>query len=412
MLKISRIKKDELIKGGFILLITIGIFNILNYIFQMSMAKILGPADYGVLAVLMSFIYIMTIPSEAIQTVISRYISKFSIKKEYGKMKYLMNKSLKKGLFIAVIAFLIYIPIAYIFSLYLKINVSLIIFSGLYIFYVFSISIIRGILQGRKEFFRLGTTLVIESFIKLISGVFLVILGLKVYGAVGGVLLGGFLALIFAFNSIKKIIKSGEKSSNFSNPYLGNLPAITAVSSIVLMYSVDVIMAKFLFPAVIVGQYAFVSLIGKTILFSSLAVGRAMFPLSSENHNKGKPTIHLYKKSIVIVFLISIIALTAFLLAPKEIIKILSLGSEDYLGASNILFIMGLAFSFMSFSNIIIMYNLSTYKTKKSALYYTGFIFLEIILLAIFHANLIEFSLATLSVSIIMFLYSLFLVKR
>ena len=61
MLKISRIKKDELIKGGFILLITIGIFNILNYIFQMSMAKILGPADYGVLAVLMSFIYIMTI---------------------------------------------------------------------------------------------------------------------------------------------------------------------------------------------------------------------------------------------------------------------------------------------------------------------------------------------------------------
>ena len=134
MLKISRIKKDELIKGGFILLITIGIFNILNYIFQMSMAKILGPADYGVLAVLMSFIYIMTIPSEAIQTVISRYISKFSIKKEYGKMKYLMNKSLKKGLFIAVIAFLIYIPIAYIFSLYLKINVSLLIFSGLYMF--------------------------------------------------------------------------------------------------------------------------------------------------------------------------------------------------------------------------------------------------------------------------------------
>ena len=81
--KIKKIWEDELIKGSFILFVLIGFFNLFNYLFQMSMARMLGPSDYGILAVLMSFIYIFSIPSEAIQTIISRYTSKFNIKKEF-----------------------------------------------------------------------------------------------------------------------------------------------------------------------------------------------------------------------------------------------------------------------------------------------------------------------------------------
>ena len=84
---LEKIKKDGLIRGSLVMFIMIGIFNVLNYVFQMSMARLLGPADYGILAVLMSIVYIFGIPSEAIQTVITRYTSKLGIKKENGKIR-------------------------------------------------------------------------------------------------------------------------------------------------------------------------------------------------------------------------------------------------------------------------------------------------------------------------------------
>jgi O-antigen/teichoic acid export membrane protein len=105
---LKKLRKDELVRGSLILIIMIGIFNILNYIFQISMARMLGPADYGVLAVLMSIVYIFGIPSEAIQTIISRYTSKFNVRRSLGKIKEMLIKSVKRGLLFSLIIFLVF----------------------------------------------------------------------------------------------------------------------------------------------------------------------------------------------------------------------------------------------------------------------------------------------------------------
>ena len=59
----NKIRSDELLKGSFILFIMINIFNLLNQVFHLIMARLLGPADYGTLTVLFSLIYIFAIPS-------------------------------------------------------------------------------------------------------------------------------------------------------------------------------------------------------------------------------------------------------------------------------------------------------------------------------------------------------------
>ncbi len=51
---IKRIWSSELGRGAIILLVMINIYNVLNFAFHFSMARLLGPADYGILAVLMS----------------------------------------------------------------------------------------------------------------------------------------------------------------------------------------------------------------------------------------------------------------------------------------------------------------------------------------------------------------------
>ena len=100
---IKKFFKSELGKGSLILFITMNLFNFFNFLFHFSMGRLLGPSDYGILAALMSLIYIYNVPVEAIQNIISRYTSTFNLKKEEGKTKFLVNKSLKKGLFLRTI---------------------------------------------------------------------------------------------------------------------------------------------------------------------------------------------------------------------------------------------------------------------------------------------------------------------
>src|SRR3989338_9543104 len=104
---IKKITSSELVKGSIILFVTFSIFNFLNFIFQFLMARMLGPAEYGIFAVIMALFYFMAVPSDSIQTVISKYTSKLKVKNEYGKIKLLLIKSLKRGFLIAVILFIL-----------------------------------------------------------------------------------------------------------------------------------------------------------------------------------------------------------------------------------------------------------------------------------------------------------------
>lgn len=409
---LERIKKDALVKGSLILFIMMGVFNVLNYAFQMSMARMLGPADYGILAVLMSIIYIFGIPSEAIQTIIARYISKFSVKNKFGKMKDIIYKSIKAGFWLSVITFFIFTIASIFLSKILNINFWLLAMTGLFIFYVFSLPILRGVLQGRKRFFKLGLNLVIESFTKVIFSIFLVFVGFKVYGAIGSAIIGGILAFFLAFINIKDVLSSKRENEKFKGIYRYNLPVLIGISSIVLIYSLDVILARIFFSSEVAGKYAFVSLIGKVILFSSFAISKAMFPISAENFESRNKTKGLLRKSLILISIISFVMLPLCLIAPEQVIKVISLGSSQYIDVSSILFIVSLAFCFTAFSNIIVLYSLSINKIRKSSLSLLIFVFLEIILLSTFHSNLVDFSYSLLAVNLAMFLYSIWLVKR
>jgi len=386
---IDKIRNDELVKGSFVIIMMIGIFNILNYIFQISMARMLGPVGFSILAVLMAFIYIFSIPSEAIQTVVSRYTSRYNVKKNYGKMKELLSKSMKKGVLFSSVLFVVFIPLSILFSKALNIDIFLLLITGMFLFYVFTIPVLRGLLQGTKKFSLLGTSFIVEGTFKVIISLVLVSMGLKVYGAIGGLLIAVIISLITGFFMIKEVIGANREKDNFEGIYLTNLPTLIAVTAIVLMYSLDIIFARIFFSPEISGIYSFVSLIGKAVLFASLAIGKAMFPLSSEHFDSGRKTAHLLKKSLMIVGLISLIACLLFLIMPELIIKLISLGSHQYLPASNILLILGLTFSFISLANIVVTYKISINKIKSSAFVLLFFAILQVIAMILFHATLL-----------------------
>lgn len=406
---IKKFLGSELGKGTIILFFMMNLANFLNFVFHFIMGRMLGPSDYGVLAVLMSLMYIYSIPVESIQNLISRYTTKLKVKKEFGKIKYLLVKSLKRGLIFSSIIFILLVPISYFLSIFLEINFWLIIVANIFIFSAFSSPITRGVLQGRKKFGFFGGSLVIESALKISIGVLLVLLGMKVFGAVMGALIGVFTGVVISIYFNKNLLKNKTKKTEFKEIYSQSIPYFVATIVILLMFSLDIILAKRFFSAEIAGKYAVLSMLGKMVFFATMSIGKAMFPLTSEKSDSGKDSKELFRKSIAMIILAGVSAVLVFTFFPQLIVSILY-GSQ-YIDIAQYLVFSGIAFSFIALSNLVFIYGLSTNKLRYSPLIFI-FLVIEIVLLSLFHDNVFEYILAFMFSNIVMFIGSLFFIKK
>lgn len=383
-----------LIKGSLVLLISFNIFNFFNFLFHFSMIRMLNVAEYGVLASLFSIIYILGFFSESIQIVITKYTSGLTDK---SKIKNILRKSLKKSTRVSVILFAAYLIISFPLSSLLKIDYMLMALNGLVIFAVFLSPVTRGILQGTKRFNQLGINVVVESMVKLLLAILLVYVGWMVYGAILGTILGMGISFILSLFSLRDVVRSKETKAKTAGIYGYTKPTFIIIMSVLIFYSIDVILAKIFFSEEIAGAYAVASTLAKAIFFATHPISKAMFPLSAES-SKNKKSENVLTNSIGLVMIVVIPALLLFYFFPDFIIQIFS--GKTLALSSSILFYVGLAVSLTAFTNLFLLYRLSTGKTSRYWLL-PVFLALEIVLLSIFSHNLIEFSIAYITASAI-----------
>ena len=402
---------SELGKGAIILFVTMNIFNVLNYLFHFAMARewMLGPEGYGTLAVLMSIIYIYGIPTEAIQNIITKLTSKLNVKHENKKIKFLINKSLKKGFKIAVIIFLFSIIISIFLSYFLRINFWLILLTNLIVFISFSSPVARGVLQGRKKFISLGNSMIIESCLKLFFAISLVLFGFKVFGAMIGVLLGVFAGFIFSLYFSRDILSEKEKKVSFPKAYSMGIPYFLVMLAILLVFSLDIILAKRFFAPELAGKYAVLSMLGKMIYLGTFGISKAMFPLTSERKETNQNSYGLFYKSLILIIIICVISVLVYAIFPKLIISIL-FGSV-YLEMAPYLVYSAIALSFLSLTNLVLIYGLSTDKLRKTRFLFI-FVVIEVVLLSLFHDTILQYITSFMVSNIIMFIGSYFFLKR
>lgn len=403
--KMSDLWKDELIRGGFILFIMINLFNFLNYVFHFAMAHMLSPADYGIIVVLMSFAYIFGVPVEAIQAIISKYTTKFSDK---GKIKDVILRGLKRAAKISFFLYLIFIPVAVFFAYFLKIKFLLLAITGLILISSFINPVLRGALQGKKRFNSLGASLNLESIIKLVLAIILVYFINNAYSAISAVVIASFIAFFITFIFIKDIMLEKRKNAPVKEIYSYSRSSFILFLVIMLMLSIDTILAKRFFPADLAGKYAVASIIGKMIFFGTMGISKAMFPISSEKKVK-KDQRDVLKKAFALTIISIIIALAIFVTIPGLFVKILFGGK--YVEIAGLLVYTGIAFSFLAVSNLVVMYKLSKGNVKSSS-FMVVFAAIEVLLLVILSQNLFRFVIALCLSNLFMLIGSLFLKNK
>jgi O-antigen/teichoic acid export membrane protein len=399
--------KSEIIRGGLSLFVLFNIFNFLGFLYQVLMAKTLGPEDYGVLAVLFSLFYFIAIPSEIIQTTASKYTSKFKVKNEYGMIKKLLISFLSNGFLISLLVFILALPLFYWYSEFVHVELSLIVLMGIMIFPSFLSPVSRGILQGMKKFNSLGINMVIDAFIKLSVALLLVYFGFRVYGAIIGTLLGAVVGLVFSFLPLKKIIYTKKEDRNIPNILSYTSPVFFAMIAIMFVQSIDIILAKRFFNSNLAGQYAAANLVGKMIFLGTISIAKVLLPISSEKHESGRNSISSFMKSFFAIIILCIIA-TIFVVGLQDVFINIIFGSQ-YFEIRNILLNLCIAFSLISISNLVLIYGISINK-KIRAWHVIIFCSAQIGLLYTFNQNLVLFSMAMILTSALFLTGSLLIV--
>tara|TARA_Y100000034_G_scaffold88375_1_gene106083 strand:+ start:6030 stop:7154 length:1125 start_codon:yes stop_codon:yes gene_type:complete len=374
------------------------------------MARFLSIVDYGILATLFSIIYILSIFTESIQTVLTKYSASVSDK---SKLKNLFKRSSRIALKVSVYAFVIYAVLSIFLSneKFLNIPYSILILNGLFIFGAFFMPITRGLMQGRKMFKSLGFNMVLESAVKLVVAISLVLAltqTWKLYGAIASILIGAAVAYLFSLYSLKDILRSKEKNANTKEIYNYAGPVFFVTLIIVVFYSLDIILARMFLSEIQTGYYAIASVLSKAIFWGTLPISKAMFPLTAEN-NKKKKDKNVFSSSILILSVLIAIGIVAFYFLPDLAVRIFA---GRYIPESaGILFYLVLATSLVSFANLNLLYKLSIGKTKGYLLLII-FIVIEVFLMWYFSGSLIQFSLAFLTSSAIFLWGSIVLLSR
>jgi O-antigen/teichoic acid export membrane protein len=330
-----------------------------NYLYQLSMGRLLPPEDYGVLISLLSLLYIISMISVTINTSAAKFTSVYKVRGEYVRIKAMLFK-VSRGLSLLV---LLLVAILLILSPYiaafLDVDPFLVLILALALPPLLILPFPQGILRGLQRFVVLGTTNVSRAVVKFLVGVSLVILGFGVFGSLVGAVVAPVFGLILAFVFLRGIIglDSSSDSIDLRDILRYSSFAFVALFCYNMMWNVDVVLVKHYFTPLETGIYSAVAILGRIILFASGGIAMVVFPKASDMYEAGGKHSHMLLKGLVLTFLISGGIVLAYLLFPEEIV--MTLFGEGYAKAIPYLWKYGLVTFFFSLTWLLINYSLS-----------------------------------------------------
>lgn len=406
---------NVLVKGSMFILIGSVAGNIGTYLFHLFMGRLLGPEDYGVLESLISLIYFLGIPVGVLSLVIVRYVS--SHKDNKNEISLFVVTLARKLALLGFWALLVFLALYPLINHIIKVNSFLLVLGvGIFSYFGIFFTVSSSIFQGLTEFLKLSLLGVFNTWSKLIFAVILVLLGLRVSGAIFSIVISGFLSILFGYFMLKKYFSFSFKGSvRLSESFVGIKNYVASVFvfnlSMTSIYTLDIILAKFFLSPFEAGQYAALSILGKIVYFASSPITSVMFPLISERHAKKEKITGIFLQSLLLVFAISLFVSFLYFLFPRFMIGIMF--GKDYLVSSNHLGLFAVFISFYSLSMVIMNFFLSIAKTKIVFIALAASL-LQALLIFFFHSSVLEIVKVNIfSVSLLfLVLMLLFLIKQ
>lgn len=327
-----------------------------NYLYNLILGRVLGPAQFADAAVLITFLLVLSFVAMTFQLV----TAKFSVLFENKTFSNFISKVYKNALFVGVLLGVLIV----IFSSELQtiFNTSS---SGMFVIFGFGVplyflmSVNRGVFQGKKAFKLLSITYQGEMLSRLIITlglIFLFNLQSSVVIAIG--ILISFVFGLFPFKtehiSLKQTFVEKTYSKQIRNFFI--LTAFYELTQIIINNS-DILLVKHYFESYEAGLYASLALIGRIVYFIAWMFVMLLLPTVVQLNKEGKETAPILFKYVGYIAGIATIIVIGCALFPETAITLLF--GKSYLAMAPLLWKYALATGMFAVSNIFAYYYLS-----------------------------------------------------
>ena len=346
---------SRLLGGSTTMLVGSALVSLLNFGYNVAVARLLGPAEYSHAAAAVTLLMLASCINLAFQLVTAKLIARSEDPAvRAGIYMTLLRRAWMVGITLGATIALAAGPIAQ--YLRLPSPIFMLVLAVGLVFYV-PLGAKRGGMQGTCKFSRLATSLSSESAIKLVSAVALVLLGRGVLGAVIGISISVIVAYLLPSADKELRLKDAPHTPA---SFMEALQAITFFVGQVIINNIDILMVKHFFPSDLAGLYAAVALVGRLLYFASWSVTSAMFPLSAgEQDERGSRRVLIFSLSFVAGLSVIFVAFLATF--PHFVIQTL-FGAGFHLANTNVeglLTMNALAMAIYAVSVVLITYEMS-----------------------------------------------------
>ncbi len=351
--KLSKVAQHPLAKGSMVVLVGSTLANISSYAYHLVVGRVLGPVQYGELASLFSFSYILNVPSIVLQTVLAKYIAGFRATNELGRAKTLSIAATKRLVVIVCVGMVVLIPFVGMLTEFLHISspapiVYMYITSAVWLLTVVQTSL----LQGLQLFTQAMVLSNVGALLRLAGGFIGAAFGVAqtvLAGVITGIIGWGTYMIPLRF-----VYKAKSQPANISSKELAaySVPSLLTILGITSLYSTDIMLAKHFLPGFEAGLYAALSVMGKIIFFASSSVSYVLFPVVAERTKQHAGSERLVYSGLAAIAGVSGSITLGYFLLPQ--LALLLLFGPSYFGGSPYVGWFGVFLTFYSLSYLLV----------------------------------------------------------
>jgi O-antigen/teichoic acid export membrane protein len=365
----------------------------LNLLHNIIMGRLLTPADYGQLTLIITLQLLIGLLPSALQTVVARFTARYHAQDNLALLMALRTAARRiawgSGIALAVAGILLSPLLVTLFHLE---HIWLLIPNLLVVPLFIAMSIDRGLLQGLDGFWWLSPAYASEAVIRLGVGVLLVLAntGRGLEGAVWAVAESVVVTWLISWLAVRHFratqVESQPVASTERQAWL-HLAGVTLMALVgqALITSSDFLLVKNFFSPQDAGLYAAVSVMGRIVYFGALPLTILLVPLIARRQALNEPT-----RSILYLLIgggtaaCGTLLVISLLFAPA-ILRLMY--GEPYVPAAGLLPAYGLAASLYTLTNLMVSYRIALGRGSESWMPLLAGI-IQIIAILMFHETL------------------------
>lgn len=387
--------------NGVLLLATIAVTP-LSLFFSIITARVLGPAQYGILAVMIAIQQVLAQTVGSFSLVTAKYVSAYRATDNQPAIAAFLRSIVRLMIQVGVVSVLVLsVASPFIRSFLHLTSATTVVLVGLLFAGTLGVEVTRGLLQGLHAFGRLALNQIAEAAVRLALGVAILAAGLAINGAIVAYLLGVVAAIALTVPLFRVMTREPGP-----RPPLGPIIAFSRMVIVVgacniALTNADLILVKHYFPPTDAGIYAAVAAFGRLLYIASVVVWTTMFPkIVAINAVKGN-SARLLLMNIGVLLFFAADAVTILALFGEPLLRGLYGGA--YAPGAGLLGLYGLSVLLALPVNSINFYLMARSRTQFVPIYIAG-VCLQIGLIVVFHGSLRQVILAMCASNVTMLL--------